>query len=269
MAEVGLVNVYDSKEPFPEGVKIKRLRLVQLLPKTTPLGHNPAIGAGMQKGARQVLGTVPVEEDGSAFFKMPVNVPIYFQALDENGVAVQSMRSDAYVHPGEVLLCQGCHEDRLTATGARNSTPLATRRAPSEIEPDPDGTKPINFVRLIQPILDAKCVECHANSTDERAIDLSDNPKDGHFSNAFTNLIKYCFYYDNYLWDEPRTVPMNFGANRSPLYELLRSDHYGVHLTPEEMYRFVLWMDNNCDFYGSYTHIPEQRRGEVVTPDLE
>ena len=268
-AEVGLMNVYNSKVPFPEGVKIKRLRIVQLLPKTTPLWHNPVIGAGMQKGARQVLGTVPVEEDGSAYFKMPVNVPVYFQALDENGLAVQSMRSDAYVHPGEVLLCQGCHEDRLAPTEQRIGLPLATRRPPSEIEPDPDGSRPINFVRLIQPILDAKCVNCHQASDDDRAIDLSDNPKEAHFSNAFTNLIKYCFYYDHYLWDEPRTEPMNFGASRSRLYEILKSDHHGVKLTPEELYRFTLWMDNNCGFYGAYVNIPEQRRGETVTPDLE
>ncbi|MBR2694244.1 MAG: NPCBM/NEW2 domain-containing protein [Thermoguttaceae bacterium] len=266
---VGLMNVYNSKVPFPGGVKIKRLRIVQLLPKTTPLGHNPAIGAGMQKNARQVLGTVPVEEDGSAYFTVPVNVPIYFQALDENGVAVQSMRTDAYVHPGEVLLCQGCHEDRLTATDQRTAPPLATQRAPSEITPDPDGSRPINFVRLIQPILDSKCVNCHDASDDERAIDLSDYPKDAHFSNAFTNLTKYCFYYDDYLWDEPRTEPMNFGSRRSRLYEILTSDHHGVELTPEELYRFTLWMDNNCDFYGAYIKIPEQRRGEVVTPDLE
>ena len=168
-----------------------------------------------------------------------------------------------------VLLCQGCHEDRLAPTEQRIGLPLATRRPPSEIEPDPDGSRPVNFVRLIQPILDAKCVNCHQASDDERAIDLSDNPKEAHFSNAFTNLIKYCFYYDHYLWDEPRTEPMHFGASRSRLYEILKSDHHGVKLSPEELYRFTLWMDNNCGFYGAYIGIPEQRRGETVIPDLE
>lgn len=268
-AKVGVVNVYDSTEPMPKGVKIERLRIVQVLPKTTPYGDVPRIGYGDQKNARRILGTVPVEEDGSAYFELPVNIPVYFQALDKEGRAVQSMRSDTYVHPGADLTCQGCHEQRLTATPPRPGYPQAMRRTPSKIERDPDGTFPVNFVRLIQPVLDAKCVECHAKSNDPKAIDLSDNPKDAHFSNAFNNLKKFCFYYNHYLWDEPRTVPNKFGAARSPLYQLLKSDHYGVKLTDGEMYRFLIWMDNNCDFYGSYDDIAAQRAGESVAPKLE
>lgn len=269
-AKVGLVNVYDSTEPMPEGVKIERLRIVQLLPKTTPYGDTPRIGYGDQKNARRILGTVPVEEDGSAYFELPVNIPVYFQALDKDGRAVQSMRSDTYVHPGADLVCQGCHEQRLTAVTIRPGYPKAMRREPSQIQRDPDGTYPMNFVRLIQPILDAKCVECHANSKDPKAIDLSDNPKNGHFSNAFNNLKKFCFYYNHYLWDEPRTVPNKFGAARSPLYKnILKADHYGVKLTKEEMYRFTIWLDNNCDFYGSYDDTEVQRTGGLVVPKLE
>ncbi len=273
-AEIALVDVYDSTHPFPKDVKIKRLRIVQLLPKTTWRDSDPLIGYGHQKGARQVLGTVPVEDDGSAYFKVPVDVPIYFQALDENGVAIQSMRSDAYVHPGERLVCQGCHENRHEAAPqlvARNCK--ATRRAPSEIEPDPDGTKPTNYPRLIQPILDKKCVDCHAKEAangNAKAIDLSRGPKGKHFFNSFENLRPYCFYFNHYLWTEPQTLPGQFGSLASPLYKnVLTKEHFGLELTPEELYRFTVWLDNNCDFYGNYEECERQRKGEVIPPKLE
>ena len=270
-ASMAVVNVYDTGLPFPQGTKISRLRIVQILPKTTWRESDPIIGYGHQKGARQVLGTVPVESDGSAFFTLPVNIPVYFQALDENGVAVQSMRSDTYVHEGEKLVCQGCHENRHSTSAAMPVRPssMALRRAPSELTPDPKGTHPMNYPLLIQPILDEKCVACHAESDDPKAIDLSRGPAENHFFNSFVNLRPFCFYFDHYLWTEPQTIPGQFGSMASPLYKLLKSEHYGVQLTPEELYRFTVWMDNNCDFYGAYDDCALQREGKIVMPKLE
>lgn len=270
-AELAVVNVCDTGLPFPEGTKIKRLRIVQILPKTTWAESHPTIGYGHQKGARRVIGTVPVEEDGSAYFTIPVNVPVYFQALDENGVAVQSMRSDTYVHEGELLVCQGCHENRHRASTQeqRRESSLALRREASRPVRDPLGTYPMNYPLLIQPILDEKCVTCHAESNDEKAIDLSRGPEDKHFFNSFENLRPYCFYYSHYLWTQPQTVPGQFGAMASPLYKIITNEHYGLKLSPEEIYRFAVWLDNNCDFYGSYDDVPEQRAGQVVEPKLE
>ena len=90
----------------------------------------PWIGYAGENGARKVLGTVPVEEDGSARFEAPVDVPFYIQALDKDGVAVQTMRSATYVHPGETLTCLGCHEGRFnTSQNVDTVTPTAfTRR---------------------------------------------------------------------------------------------------------------------------------------------
>lgn len=276
-ATIGLINVYDTSLPFPtvkkegteeeEPIRISRLRIVQLLPKTTPIESQPAIGYGHQKGARSILGTVPVEEDGSAYFTVPVNIPIYFQALDENGVAVQSMRSDTYVHEGEELVCQGCHESRHSSMSNRPiGMPKAFSRQPSAIMPDPLGTSPMNYAQLIQPILDKKCVDCHAQNAekDARAIDLSRGPVGEHFFTSFQSLRPYCFFYDHYLWTEPQTLPGKFGARASRLWEILNSDHHGLVLTPEEKYRFALWMDNNCDFYGTYEQCTEQREGKNV-----
>ncbi len=268
-ANIGLVSVYDTKLPFPEGTKIERLRIVQVLPKPNPFADTPRIGYGDQKNARRILGTVPVEEDGSAYFTVPVNIPIYFQALDAQGVAVQTMRSDTYVHEGEELVCQGCHEDRHTATTARPRIPSAMRRAPSVIAPDPEGSNPFNFVTLVQPVIDAKCAECHAKSDDPKAVDLSRGPENEHFFTSYKNLKPFCFFYNHYLWTDAQTFPGKFGSNASELYKIITSDHHGLKLTPEELYRFTLWMDNNCDFYGSYDYCELQREGKAVQPELE
>ena len=107
-----------------------------------------------------LLGTVPVEADGSAYFRAPARKTLTFQAVDDTGKAVQGMRSITYVQPGERRGCIGCHESTQTVTD-RTSRPLATQRTPSKIQPGPDGSKPWNYTRLIQPILDRRCIHCH------------------------------------------------------------------------------------------------------------
>ncbi len=100
-------NVYRSDLPWPKDARIKWLRIIQVLrkPESSLLRDRPPIGFGEEQLGRMCLGRVPVEEDGSAYFEAPVGVPIYFQAVDYRGMAVQSMRSDTYVHPGEQLVC--------------------------------------------------------------------------------------------------------------------------------------------------------------------
>jgi hypothetical protein len=112
-ATIAVMNVYDSDFDRPKGVRITALRIIQVLPKSTPPPNEPRIGVADQTNARAALGTVPVESDGSAYFEAPVGKALYFQALDASGMAVQSMRSATYVHPGEQLTCQGCHEPRV------------------------------------------------------------------------------------------------------------------------------------------------------------
>ena len=78
---MGVISVYNTLKPFPQGATIEALRIVQILPKTTPLINQPRIGYGNEKGARAVLGTVPVEADGSAYFHLPIGKPVYFQII--------------------------------------------------------------------------------------------------------------------------------------------------------------------------------------------
>lgn len=271
---VGLVNVYDSSYPMPEGTKITHLRIIQLLPKTTPYANNPRIGYGDQKGARMVMGTVPVEADGSAYFKMPAGKPVYFQALDGDGLAVQSMRSATYVHPGEKLFCRGCHERPAQSATTPMHALAAFEREPSEITPDVAGSRPFSFPILVQPVLDKNCVSCHQKSRTEgkNAPDLSEgaNRKPNEWFASYDSLRPYSFFWDNAVFDGvARTTPGKFGAHAARLYKLLMDGHYGVKLSKEEMHRLTLWLDCNSDFYGSYEDLQQQLEAKVVWPKLE
>ncbi len=273
-ALVGLLNVYSTKRPFPEGTKITGLRIFQLLPKTTPGASNPKIGYGSQKGAKQVLGTVPVEKDGSAYFKMPVGMPVLFHALDETGAAIQGMRSATYVKPGEQLLCNGCHERRTNAPARPPKMGLAFRREPSDIKPAPEGSNPFSFARFVQPVLDRKCVGCHeksrAKGKKSPVLTRGDYKKDRHrWFTSFKNLQKHCFFYTNASFTPASTIPGQFGARRSKLYQMLRKGHHDLKLEPEEWERLIVWMDGNCNFFGSETDIDAQADGKIVKACIE
>lgn len=266
-AVVSIMNVYESRHEWPENTKIKELRIIQVLPKSNPGRHNPAIGYGTEKNARVVLGTVPVEEDGSVSFYLRPYIPVFFQALDEEGKAIQSMRSEVYVAPKEQLSCVGCHEDRKTSPPPQK-TVLAMRREPSVIKPEVEGSNPFSYTRLVQPVLDRNCVSCHASN--EKAPDLSGKIDKERWLPSYRSLKPYAFFYDGGgSFVESKTYPGKFGAKASKLYPLLKEGHKNVKLTPEEMRRITLWLDCNSDFYGTYENLDAQRRGEIVHPILE
>ncbi|MDR1290903.1 MAG: NPCBM/NEW2 domain-containing protein [Planctomycetaceae bacterium] len=277
-AQVGVMNVYESIYALPPNTKITKLRIVQVLPKTTPNSNSPRSGYGSEKNARAVLGTVPVEDDGSAFFNMPVDIPVYFLAIDQNGNSVQRMRSATYVKPGEKLMCNGCHENRHKPPTINAVYAKAMRRLPSEIKPDMDGTKPFSYARLIQPVLDSKCFACHEEAFAEGKTKIRfDKTVVGRdkFFNSYMNLRPYVSYYDQdrvpLTTRDAFTLPGVFGSINSKLWTIIEKGHYDVKLTPEERERFQIWMDNNADFYGvsDFDGQEKQRCGEVVKPSIE
>ncbi len=274
-ATIAVTNVYDSDFEWPEGSRVTALRIIQALPKTTAPPNKPRIGVAEQTNARAVLGTVPVEPDGSVYFKAPVGKAIYFQALDEQGLAIQSMRSATYVHPGEQLTCQGCHErKRRSQAPPTTGTPLAMTRPPSKIKPDVPGTNPFSYVRLVQPVLDKHCVSCHQ---EREVLDLTGAIEDKYgWTRSYHNLAgQYGFYFHvrngsikTGVHGGSRTVPGAFGARAAKLMDYLDQDHYGVKLSAEERRRITVWLDCNSEFYGSYEKTEAQARGEVVWPSL-
>jgi len=217
---------------------------------------------------RHVLGTAPVEKDGSAQFNVPAHREIFFQALDEHGLALQSMRSGTYLREGERLTCQGCHDPRHRAPSTRSAPPLALRRPPSVLVPDVDGSNPFSYPRLVQPVLDARCVNCHQEHRD-KAPNLAREPIRQKWYASYHSLApKFAFvsYGENY-----RTTPGRFGARASKLYEMLSRGHHEVKLSNEELHRITLWLDCCSMFYGVYEkeNGEKQLAGQVVRPTLD
>jgi DNA-binding beta-propeller fold protein YncE len=274
-AEVNLLNVYDSMLPLPTGVEIKALRVVQVYPKSTPNTISPKLGHGAvqynDQNGRGSLGTVPVEKDGSAHFLLPPGKPVFFQALDANGAAVQSMMSDTYIVPGSSrLTCQGCHERRYRAPANRSAMPIAFGREASKLVPEPDGSAPLSFARLIQPILDKKCVSCHGSAKPGDLSKGNYQSDPDRFYTSYKNLRSYVSYYDfDYSFGPVVTTPGKFGALHSRLYPLLKDGHQGVTLTSDELRAFVVWLDLNSDMYSDDVKRDAQARGEAVTPSIE
>jgi hypothetical protein len=270
-----LQNVYESWPSLTDAqVAIERLRILQVLPKTTPHANSPRVGLANASPGKQVLGTVPVEPDGSAHFRAPAGIPVSFQALDQRGMAVQTMRSLTYLQAGEQAGCVGCHEHRNTAPPGGAAT-LAALRPPSTIEPGPDGSKPLNYALLVQPVLDKHCVACHNAARPDGGIDLSGTAA-GEFTVSYNSLAPLVPYSE---WKgtpqanhEPLTHPDRFGARASKLMPLLLEGHEGVALSDEDYERLITWMDANALFYGTFDLEDQQRqrRGErIAGPALE
>jgi len=163
-------NIYEGLKAYgftEETQSVKRLRIVATVPKPLPQMNVPSLGITTEDPGKFVLGTVPVEADGSAYFRVPSGVPYFFQALDEEGVTIQTMRTLIEVMPGETASCIGCHENRELSSLSLSIMPKAMKREPSKITPDPAGTWPFRFSELVQPVLDQHCVSCHSPESPE------------------------------------------------------------------------------------------------------
>jgi cytochrome c553 len=152
--------------------------------------HYPPFGSWMPSvgnwtwSPTRVIGTVPVEEDGSLNFKVPADIPVYFQALDEHYQELRRMRTFIAFQPGEVRGCTGCHESRdeapYTATYADHKIPTAVQREPSTPEPPTWGATVLpDFERDIQPIFTKNCASCHGSESPKAGLDFSARRIDG------------------------------------------------------------------------------------------
>jgi hypothetical protein len=163
---------------------VKKLRVVALEYRAAGIGNNGNAGPGggalvctpvaIGNGAwdvKTVLGQATVYEDGSALFTVPARAPVYFQALDERGCALQSMRSWTTLQPGEYFACVGCHEHKNTAPPTEgHGFSLAMKAGPQELEPFYGPPRGFSFPKEIQPILDRHCIRCHRDRAPVQAL---------------------------------------------------------------------------------------------------
>jgi hypothetical protein len=241
---------------MPRG-SVRRLRVVGLPPKTQPNMNSPMLGVTQDDPGKVVLGTVPVEADGSAYFRVPAGMPLFLQALDERGRAVQTMRSACYVQPGQTYACVGCHDHRLTTPPDRS--PLAARRDPSLLEPGPAGSWPLDFTALVQPVLERQCVRCH-----RPGVEGAGAKTDLTAAAAYNTLINFggpksVRQHVLNRWNERRSQPGAGASLATPLLALLDRGHYEVKLTADDTARLLIWLDTYGQVRGSFSPEQEER----------
>lgn len=243
-------DIYHGLKGIERG-SVKRLRIIGVPPKVQPHMNQPNLGVSKEDPGKFILGTVPVEKDGSAFFHVPSGLSIFFQALDAEGFAIQTMRSLTYVQPNQTLSCIGCHEPRDMAPLVADK-PLAMLREPSKITSAPDGSWPLRFDKLVGTVLNKSCVSCHnpqSKEKDHSALDLTpEKAYDSLISFSEKNLEKLAFEKD-------KSIVGDCAARNSRLIAILSTEnaHFGVKLTKEDFSRLVTWMDVYAHRQGSFS----------------
>ena len=201
---------------------------------------------------KRVLGTVPVEEDGSVNFEAPSERYLYFQLLDDKKKMVQSMRSGVIVHPGETNGCIGCHEDRLSVPPVSSKMPIALRKKPFKLSENQTENPVFSYTRDVQPIFDKRCVDCHdfGKEAGEKLLLAGDR-------NPYFNAS----YIDLHLKKQIKTVgggpaeiqqAFSWGSHASNLVKVLESGHQNISLSQSEMERIYEWIDLNAVYYPVY-----------------
>lgn len=281
-------NIYEGNglKGVEPGV-IKQLRVVEIEYRAASVGAamGQDKGGGGHAGSpvgvgnaswdvKKVLGVVDVQPDGSAFFKVPARLPLYFQALDEKGRVVQTMRSWSTLQPGEVQSCVGCHEHKNTVPVSGHPVSLAMNKGIQELLPeDGDGIRTFSYLKEVQPIWDRHCISCH-NGTEHKMslrgdMKVVDHQTKRKYAESYLNLTHARKTTDgNDSWQgyaqhaevnwisslsEPTLLPPYFaGSNTSNLIRRLENGHGGTQLTPAEVHRVALWIDLLVPQIGDY-----------------
>ncbi|MGL6193440.1 MAG: SUMF1/EgtB/PvdO family nonheme iron enzyme, partial [Thermoguttaceae bacterium] len=158
-----------------------------------------------------------------------------------------------------------------------------------------------SFAREVQPVLDKYCVSCHDGSHEKDvktaivqetsvgtaldgkpfpislrgdvmikgwSSDISGNvgyiPNvGGKFSVAYDNLQRFV-RRSGIESDYEMFVPMEYAANTTELYQILKNGHYGVELDPQSWEKIVTWIDMNTPYHGSWSEILGKQRVEHI-----
>ncbi len=250
----------------PRG-EVKQLRVISYYFSSRGMGGLlGSIGMDGPWDIKQVLGTVPVQEDGSALFKIPANTPIAVQPLDAEGKSLQPMRSWFVGVPGEMVSCVGCHERQNDAT--INRPTLALNQQAAAITPWYGPRRGFSFAREVQPVLDHYCVVCHEGSRTQPDLRGTEVVKDwsseiggnvspeygGKFSVAYVELHGFV-RRPGIESDRHMLSPLDFHADTTELVQILRQGHYGVELDRESWDRLITWIDLNAPYHGTWSEI--------------
>ena len=238
---------------------IKKLLILETLPK--PINYTGGMDPLSYGGTftlERIVGTVPVEADGSACFEVPALRSFFFVALDQNNLAIKRMQSFTTVMPGEVAGCVGCHEQRVTTPLTSDGTrKLAINRKPSRIEPIAGIPEIIDFPRDVQPVLDALCTSCHGYEKTEKG-----GPRAGNliltgdhgpmFSHSYYMLTIAHLFSDGRNKARSNYAPRTLGSSASKILTMLDGSHHGVKASPSQKDILRLWIDSGAAYPGTY-----------------
>jgi hypothetical protein len=258
-----LQDVYQSTQDISRGT-IRRLRVNELIPQ--PTQRVPYSSQVRFEVLKRVVGTVPVDDSGSVAFEAPAGVALQFQALDEHGMAVMSMRTAAYLQPGEQTGCVGCHETRTSSPVGQPS--LVAGPVVHKLEPPagPQYDGGLSFAKTVQPVLDRYCIDCHGLKETAGRINLlgTIDATEANIAKTFQQLLPSTAYasltrdgrlvkiaqYQRETW---YSQPKDYFAHGGTLAELFLKGHEGVDLDPDSRQRIIDWLDLNAQFYGTYS----------------
>ena len=278
-ATVFIQDVYmgEGLKGIPRGT-VKKLRIGTY--SFSPLGQGGLLGTFGADGpwdVKRILGTVDLDEDGSAMFTIPSNTPIFVQPLDNEGKALQLMRSWFTGMPGETVSCIGCHESRNSIPIPKAS--MASRKKPQVIKEWYGKERGFSYRHEIQPVLDRYCVSCHNGSKPNRPdfkgdkmlsdwrseISGSVSVKNGggYFTESYASLHRYV-RRPGIESDIHMLTPMDFHADQTELMQLLNKGHYNVAPDKEAMEKLACWIDFNAPFHGRRSDIPGYERTKTA-----
>ena len=314
-ATVLMQDVYNGLEPNVKRGEIKQIAVVQEVEKSTHTPQNnrrldkpgmrniavfgfqfPLVSCGATYAAKKVWGFADVAKDGSAAFKVPSEVPIYFLALDGEGRALQRMRSFTHLMPGEVQGCVGCHANRNSATSHSRTRPALGKTAQELQKPD-WGIKGFSYREVVQGVLDRNCIECHNEREQPGDVDLSGDMTDffnvsydvlcrtgtqaeknwirhGSPSGPEYDKVRGMSPYAEWIWtingaghNTLEIAPRRWGSPASLLAEIIRTGHPDkagkprIDVPHEDRRKVYLWLDLNIPYYGTSSSNHKARLG--------
>ncbi|HEY3320959.1 MAG TPA: hypothetical protein VGP72_10880 [Planctomycetota bacterium] len=313
-ASLYMQDVYNGLEPHVKRGEVKQIAIVQEMEKSTHTPQNnknpdkpgmrniavfgfqfPLVSCGATYAPKKVWGFADVKPDGSAAFRVPSEVPIYFLALDAEGRAVQRMRSFTHLMPGEIQGCVGCHSDRNTVTPSMDKPRNVT---PQELKKPAWGVKGFSYREVVQGVFDKHCISCHNERDEQGKVDLTGDMTD--FFNVSYDIlcrtgtqgvkrwldhgsplgagrgdkVRGMSPWVEWIWtingaeeNILEIAPRRWGSPASKLTEIIRSGHPDkdgkarCNVPDEDRRRVYLWMDLNIPYYGTSSSNHKEQLG--------
>jgi hypothetical protein len=133
-------------------------------------------------------------------------------------------------------------------------------REPSKLVPGPEGSWPLRFDQLVQPVLDKNCASCH-NHKYENKVAAAFNLTSEH---SYAKLVSFgspsLKDYISKRYFEGKSMAGEGTAKNSSLLAYLKTNsaHEQVKLSADDLSRLVTWMDTYAQRLGSFSD--EQER---------